>query len=149
LSLLGVLKGGEITVSAGLNTTTYTSNGTDTVGDLIQAINANDFGNAQVAASLNGSGNLVIASKNTTDVVTVGGLYASNIGFGVGNTSSKPTKKTAPAATTPVTTPSSSKTSNTASTAKSYTTPATEMVSTAASLLSDSGAGGSLVDMLA
>ena len=149
LSLLGVLNGGKITVGAGKNTTTYTSNGTDTVGNLLQAINANDFGNAQVSAALNHSGNLVITSKNTSDVITVGGLYASNIGFGVGNTSFKPTKKTAPAATTPATTQSSSKTSSTASTAKSYTTPATEMVSTAASLLSDSGAGGSLVDMLA
>ena len=84
LSLLGVLNGGEITVSAGANTTTYTSSGTDTVGDLLQAINANDYGNAQVSASLNHNGNLVITSKNTTDVITVGGLYASNIGFGGG-----------------------------------------------------------------
>ena len=148
LSLLGVLHGGEITVSAGANTTTYNSTGTDTVGDLLQAINANDFGSAQVSASLSRSGNLVITSKNTTDVITVGGLYASNIGFGVGNNSFKPTKTTAPAASTPTTTPSSSKTSSTASTAKSYSTPATEMVGTAASLLSDSGAAGNLVDML-
>jgi len=149
LSLLGVFPGGEITVSAGANTTTFTSSATDTVGSLLQAINANDYGNAQVTASLNSNGNLVITSKNTTDVVTVGGLYASNIGFGVSNNSFKPTKTTAPAAPPPATTTSSSKTSSTASTAKSYTTPATEMVGTAASLLSDSGAGGSLVDMLA
>jgi hypothetical protein len=147
LSLLGVLHGGEITVSAGANTTTYNSSGTDTVGDLLKAINANDYGNAQVSASLSRNGNLVITSKNTTDVVTVGGLYASNIGFGVGNTSFKATKKTAPAPTTPAPT-QSSKTSP-PSTAKSYTTRATEMVSSAASLLSDSGVAGSLVDLLA
>ena len=146
LSLLGVLHGGEITVSAGANTTTYTSSGTDTVGDLLQAINANDYGNAQVTASLGRNGNLVLTSKNTTDVVTVGGLYASNIGFGVGNTSFKATKKTVPAPTTPAPT-QSSKTSP-PSTAKSYTTPATEMVSSAASLLSDSGVAGSLVNLL-
>jgi hypothetical protein len=148
LSLLGVLHGGEITVSAGANTTTYTSSGTDTVGDLLKAINANDYGNAQVTAALGPHGNLVITSKNTTNTITVGGLYASNIGFGVGNTTFKPTKTTAPAPSTPATTQTSSKTSNTASTAKSYSTPATEMVSTAASLLSDSGAAGSLVNML-
>lgn len=147
LSLLGVLHGGEITVSAGANTTTYNSSGTDTIGDLLKAINANDYGNAQVSASLSRNGNLVITSKNTTDVVTVGGLYASNIGFGVGNTSFKATKKTAPAPTTPAPT-QSSKTSP-PSTAKSYTTRATEMVSSAASLLSDSGVAGSLVNLLA
>src|SRR5579863_4988688 len=115
LSLLGVLHGGEITVSAGANTTTYTSTGTDTVGDLLQAINANDFGNAQVTAALGVHGNLVLTSKNTTNMITVGGLYASNIGFGVGNNSFKPTKKTVPAASTPATTQSPSKTSSTAS----------------------------------
>jgi hypothetical protein len=148
LALLGVLHGGEITVSTGINTTTYTSTGTDTVGDLLKAINANDFGSAQVTAALNPHGNLVLTSKNTTNVITVGGLYASNIGFGIGNNTFKPTKTTAPAPSTPATTQSSSKASSTASTAKSYSTSATEMVSTAASLLSDSGAAGSLVDML-
>ena len=145
LALLGVLPGGEITVSAGKNLTTYTSTGTDTVGDLLKAINANDFGNAQVSASLNSSGNLVITSKNTAEVFTVGGLYAGNIGFGVGHNTFTPTKKTVPAPSTPAKTQSPSTTS---STAKSYTTQATEMVSTASSLLSDSGAAGSLVDLL-
>lgn len=147
LSLLGVLSGGKITITAGMNTTTYTSTGTDTVGDLLKAINTNSYGSAQVTAVLNSHGNLVLTSKNTTDVILVGGLYASNVGFGVSNDTFKPTKKTVPA---PVTTPqTSSATSSNTKTAKSYTTPATEMLSTAASLLSDSGAGGSLVDMLA
>ena len=146
LSLLGVLAGGKISVTAGNHTTTYTSTGTDTVGDLLKVINTNSFGSAQVTAALNSHGNIVLTSKNTTEVILVGGLYASNIGFGATNDSFKPTKKTVPAA--PATTPTSSKTSGTASTAKSYSTPATEMVSTAASLLSDSGAAGSLVNML-
>jgi hypothetical protein len=143
LSLLGVLAGGKISVTAGVHMTTYTSTGTDTVGDLLKAINTNSFGSAQVTAVLNSHGNLVLTSKNTTDVILVGGLYASNIGFGVGNETFKPTKTTAPAPQTSYTTSSNAKT------AKSYSTPATEMVGTAASLLSDSGAGGTLVDMLA
>ena len=97
LSLLGVLAGGKISVTAGMHTTTYTSTGTDTVGDLIKAINTNSFGSAQVTAALNSHGNLVLTSKNTTDVILVGGLYASNVGFGVGNQTFKPTTKTVPA----------------------------------------------------
>jgi len=148
LSLLGILSGGTITISAGKNLTTYTTTGTDTVGDLLKAINANDFGSAQVTASLNHSGNLVLTSKNTSDVFVVSGLYASNIGFGAGHNTFTPTKTTVPSPSTPAPTQSPSKTSSTASTAKSYSTPATQMVSTAASLLGDSGVAGSLVDML-
>ena len=147
LSLLGVLAGGKISVTAGMHTTTYTSTGTDTVGDLLKAINTNSFGSAQVTAALNSRGNLVLTSKNTTDVILVGGLYASNVGFGIGNQTFKPTTKTVPAPPAPP--PTTSATSSNAKTPKSYSTPATEMVGTAASLLSDSGAGGSLVDMLA
>lgn len=147
LSLLGVLHGGEITVSAGINTTTYTSTGTDTVGDLLKAINANDFGSAQVTAALGPHGNLVLTSKNTTNMITVGGLYASNIGFGVGNKTFKPTKKTVPAASTP--TLATTTTSTNTKTPKSYATPTTEMASSAASLLAGSGVAGSLVNMLA
>lgn len=147
LSLLGVLPGGEITISSGINTTTYTSTGTDTVGDLLKAINTNSFGSAQVTAALGPHGNLVLSSKNTTSMIMVGGLYALNIGFGVGNNSFKPTKKTVPAASTPP--PATPTTSTNTKTPKSYTTPATEMASSAASLLAGSGAAGSLVDMLA
>jgi hypothetical protein len=147
LSLLGVLSGGKITITAGMNTTSYTSTGSDTVGDLLKAINTNSYGSAQVTAALNSHGNLVLTSKNTTDVILVGGLYASNIGFAVGNQTFKPTTKTVPAPPPAPQAPSA--TSSNTKTAKSYSTPATEMVGTAASLLSDSGAGGSLVDMLA
>lgn len=145
LSLLGVLSGGKITISAGINTTTYTSTGTDTVGDLLKVINTNSYGSAQVTAALGPHGNLVLTSKNTTNTITVGGVYASNIGFGVGNNTFKPTKTTVAAPAAPKAPPTPS--TNT-KTAKSYTTPASVMVGTAASLLSDSGAGGSLVDML-
>lgn len=151
LSTLGILAGGAITVSAGGDTTTYASTGTDTVGDLMHAINADLFGNAPVTASLNKSGRLVLTAKNDTDLITVGGLYASNVGFGVGNNTFKPTKGPANAAAAtpaPASTPAKSSAS-TAKTPKSYTTPASEMVGTAASVLADSGAGGSLVDMLA
>lgn len=158
LSLLGVLAGGSITVSAGANTTEYTSTGTDTVGDLLSAINANNFGNAQVTASLNSSGNLVLTSKNDTNTIIVGGIYASNIGFAVGHQTFTPTKSSSSSAasggtgtsTASSASSSTSTKSSSSSTAKtSYTTLASEMSSSAASLLSDSGVGGTLVDMLA
>jgi flagellar hook-associated protein len=161
LSLLGILAGGTITICAGANTTTYRSTGTDTVGDLMNAINANDFGNAAVTASLSRNGRLVLTSKNDTDTITVGGIYASNIGFAVGKQTFTPTKGTsssstassgrgtsAPAANAASSTSNGNSTSR-ANGKKSYSTEASEMLSSASSLLSDSGDGGSLVDMLA
>ncbi|HEX4408541.1 MAG TPA: flagellar hook-basal body complex protein [Xanthobacteraceae bacterium] len=88
LSSLGVSAGQTITVSDGTNTTSYTSTGTDTVGDLMSAING---GSATVTASLNGSGDLVLAGNNFTSSVTVGGTAASAIGFGAGQNSFSPT----------------------------------------------------------
>ena len=79
---LGFLTRGNFTVSDGTYTTTYQSTGTDTVGDLINAINSSAPGNAQVTAWLNGSGNLVISSKNLIDTVSVSGDYAAALGFG-------------------------------------------------------------------
>jgi len=156
LSLLGVLAGGTITVGAGSNTTTYTSTGSDTVGALLSAINANDYGNAAVTASLNSKGNLVITSKNDTDSIIVGGLYASNIGFAVGHQIFMPTKGSSSSSSTTSTSNSSAASSSTStkstssgSSKTSYTTVASEMSSSAASLLSDSGVGGTLVNMLA
>lgn len=161
LSLLGILAGGRITIGAGANVTTYTSTGTDTVGDLMNAINANDFGNAAVTASLSRDGRLVLTSKNHTDTITVGGIYASNIGFGMGNQTFTPTKGTSSSSTassgtgtSPPAAEAASSSSNgnsitTANNKKSYSTVASEMLSSAASLLSDSGDGGTLVDMLA
>jgi len=103
-----------------------------------------------VTAALSSHGNLVLTSKNTTDVILIGGLYASNLGFGVGNQTFKPTKKTAPVASTPApAATTSATTSSNTKTPKSYATPTTEMASSAASLLAGSGVAGSLVNMLA
>jgi hypothetical protein len=149
LSTLGIPAGGVITVSAGQNMTTYASTGSDTVGNLMNAINSNLVGNAAVTATLNPSGRLVLTSKNTTDTITVGALYSRNVGFGASNNTFKPTTKTstAPPASPPPA--ASTQSSSTTSTKKSYTTPASERASTAASLLSASGVAGSIVNMLA
>jgi trimeric autotransporter adhesin len=153
LTALGIPAGASITVSAGGNTTTYASTGTDTVGDLMNAINQDYYGNAAVTASLNKEGDLVLTSKNTTDTITVGGYYASNIGFGVGHTTFKPTAASpssadASSSSSSATSASTSK-SSTKSSSTSYTTVNSESMSSAASLLSDSGVAGSIVDMLA
>ena len=88
LLTLGIPPTGTVTVSDGTNTTTYSSTGTDTVGDLVNALNQkNVYGNAQVAAWLNSSGQLVISGLNVTDPVSVGGTFASNVGFGAKNSS--------------------------------------------------------------
>ena len=158
LSQLGIPAGATFTVSAGGNTTTYATTGSDTVGDLMAALNNHQYGNAQVTASLNATGDLVIKSNNATDTVTIGGVYASNIGFKPGDRTFKPTGSTASpaissaaaaASTASASSSKSSTTSSASSTAKkSYTTTSSLMQSTAASVLSDSGAGGTLVDML-
>src|SRR5580704_7654660 len=93
---LGFLTRGNFTVSDGTYTTPYQSTGSDTVGDLVSAINANAPGNAQVTAYLNGSGNLVITSKNLTDTVSVSGDYASALGFGSNNATFAPTAPSPP-----------------------------------------------------
>ena len=61
LASLGITSGETITVNDGTNTTTYTSTGSDTVADLISAING---GSAKVTASLNGSGDLVLTGND-------------------------------------------------------------------------------------
>jgi hypothetical protein len=83
---------GSFTVSDGLNTTTFNvTQGSATVGDLINAINSNAAGNANAFAYLNTSGNLVVTGTNTTDTITVGGTYASALGFGGSNDTFAPT----------------------------------------------------------
>ncbi|HEX4408532.1 MAG TPA: hypothetical protein VH206_07160 [Xanthobacteraceae bacterium] len=125
LLTLGIVQNGTITVTAGNNTTTYASTGTDTVGDLINAIsNPNIAKDAQVTATLDSSGHLVITSKNTTDSVSIGGLYASNVGFGPKNDSFTPVAPTAPAASASATTSSTSTSgASSSSTSKTSTTP--------------------------
>jgi hypothetical protein len=151
LSSLGVLQGGSFYVTSGKNTTTYTSTGSDTIGDLISTLNTNLPGNAQVTASINSKGRLVIASKNTTDQISISGVYASNFGYAVGNQNFKPTKATAPAATSSTSTTSSSKTTSTSTKSNTAGLPSTFTLNatSAATLLASSGASGSLVDLIA
>ena len=75
LASLGIAAGNQITINDGTNTTTYTSTGSDTIGDLITAING---GSATVKASLNASGNLVLTAdpNDYTASITVGGTSA-------------------------------------------------------------------------
>jgi len=149
LLTLGIPQNGAVTVSDGTNTTSYASNGSDTVGNLISAINANVAGNAYVSASLNSAGKIVIAAKNTTETITVGGTFASDVGFGHGNTTFTPNS-----AVKPVTPQYSSgaTTANSASTTSSkkplqLTTTLNE--TSAESILTASGQAGTLVNMLA
>ena len=101
---LGFLTRGTFTVSDGTFTTTYQATGTDTVGDLISAINSGPPGNALVHAWLNGSGDLVITSQNKNDTVTVGGDYAAALGFG----SRQSAHSSPPPASTPAVRPAAS-----------------------------------------
>ena len=163
LSSLGILPGGTVTVSAGTNATTYTSTGTDTVGDLINALNIDLPTNAQLVASVNTKDQLVITSRNDTDSIAIvgTGTDAAVLGFGVGNSGFQPTAASGSSATSgsstssassssaSSSTASSTSSSTSASTSRSYATVASETASSAASLLSASGAGGTLVDLLA
>jgi hypothetical protein len=161
---LGFLTRGDFTVSDGTSTTTYQSTGTDTVGDLISAINSGAPGNAQVRAWLNGSGNLVITSLNKFDNVTVGGDYAAALGFGSTNATFAPV--TPPPVSHPVVSSSSSASGSNASSSatggSSSTGTATaasgiannsalalQTGSTAELLLASSGSAGSLLNILA
>jgi hypothetical protein len=167
LITLGIPAGGKVTVSDGTNTTTYASTGTDTVADLIGAINKTAYGNAQVNATLNGSGQLVLTGDSVTDSITVGGLFASNIGFGTTNSSFQPIAPTSSTASSSTTSSSSSSgaagsstSSASSSTGSSTTAPTNSAVffnssyalqtgGTAETLLAGSGLGGSLLNLLA
>ncbi len=150
LSTLGIPAGGAITINSGGDTTTYASTGSDTVGNLISAINADAVGNAPLTATLNSHGNLVLTSKNSTNLISIGDVYAANIGFGVGNNSFKPTKTTSSSPSTATSAASSSSSANqSSSTSKeSFITVASENAGSAASLLSASGVAGGLTNML-
>jgi hypothetical protein len=169
LSSLGILANEDIQVSAGTHTTTYTSTGSDTVGDLINAINVDLPTNANVTASLNAKGQLVITSRDTTDTITIGGTATApaSVGFGVGNTAFAPTTPSASASGTSSASSSSnsstgsasgqsssstaSSTSGSSKTASTSTSAALAQqgFATAASILSANGVSGTLVDMLA
>ena len=148
LSTLGVLEGGSIYISAGGNTTTFTSTGTDTVGDLLSTINTNLPNFAQVTASLNNRGDIVLKSKNTKDQINVSGVFASNVGFATNNHTFKPI---AASGTKPTTTTTSSSKSDATSAPKANTSLQNSLAmnnGSAANFLAASGASGSLVNML-
>jgi len=161
---LGFLTRGNFTVSDGTFTTTYQSTGTDTVGDLVSAVNSGAPDNAQVRAWLNGSGDLVITSLNKLDTVTVGGDYAAALGFGTTNATFAPV--TPPPVSHPVVSSSSSASGSNASSSatggSSSTGTATaasgiannsalalQTGSTAELLLASSGSAGSILNILA
>lgn len=163
LSTLGILPGGTITVGTGSNTTTYTSTGTDTIGDLINTLNVNLPGNANVTATLNTRGKLVITSRDKTSAIYIGGsgTDASAIGFGLNNNTfpakaaskTATTSKSSSTSSTSSSASSSSKTTSSSSSSHKSALPSllayTEQgVTTASGILSDSGVGGSLVDLL-
>lgn len=167
LSSLGILPGGTITVGTGANTTTYTSTGTDTVGDLLNAINLDLPTNANVTAKLGVDGQLVITSRDTKSAIFIGGsgTDAAAIGFGLGHNTFLP-KTAASSSTTSSSTSSSSANSSSSSTAgstassttstnsaktavPSYLALAEQNVTAAEGVLSGAGASGSLVNLLA
>jgi hypothetical protein len=160
LSTLGIPPNGTITVSDGTNTTTYSSTGTDTIASLIGAINANVAGNAYVTASLNGKGNLVITGKNQKESVIVGGTFASDVGFRPGNQTFQPTAGSPSSSSSSASSATSGTSASTGATTSSSTGISTktskalqavtnaETVTTAASLLAQSGVSGNLIDML-
>jgi hypothetical protein len=162
LSGLGFLTRGNFTVSDGTFTTTYQSTGTDTIGDLISAINSGAPGNAQVRAWLNASGDLVITSLNKFDTVTAGGDYAVALGFGNTNATFAPVKPPPVSHPAVSSSPSGSNASSSATGGSSSTGTATaasgiannsalalQTGSTAELLLASSGSAGSILNILA
>ena len=158
LSTLGILPGGTITVGTGANTTTYTSTGTDTIADLINAINVDLPTNANVTATLNLKGRLVITSRDNKSAIFIGGsgTDAAAIGFHSGNNTFLPKAASSSSASSASsssagtsTVPSKSSSTGSKSTAKSYATLASETAMGAESLLSASGLSGNLVNLLA
>jgi hypothetical protein len=155
LSSLGILPGGTLTISASTNGTTYTSTGTDTVGDLINAINVDLSTNAHVTASINAGGQLVITSMNNKDSIAVvgSGTDAAAIGFGAKNSSAQPTTPSTTSTTGSSTASSSTGTSSSASSTSNVASEFSKSLAqngatTAQSILSASGVSGTLINMI-
>ena len=163
LASLGILPGGTISFGDGSsNTTVYTSTGSDTVGDLINAINN---GPAFLTAAISSSGKLTVTARDTTASVVISGTGtdAAAIGFGNKNDTFQPVKPAASgsAASTASGTAGSSTASTSSSAATGTSTSGSseslaavtsvfeESASSAASILSASGVSGSLVNLLA
>jgi flagellar hook protein FlgE len=94
---LGLTAGQTITINDGINPLfTYTATGTDTIANLMAAINAAHTGNTlDVTAALSGgtSGDLVLTGTSGISSITVGGTASADtaVGFGAGNNSFQPT----------------------------------------------------------
>ncbi len=158
LTTLRIPPNTAFTVSDGTNTNTYTSTGTDTVGDLINGLNAVGPTAANVVTYLNSSGNIVVAGTNNTVSVSVGGTFASNIGFGAKNDSFAPV---APATSSSSSSGSSSSSSGSSASSSSGTSTAPASLQNTATAFNSSAAlqtgstaesllgNGSLVDLLA
>jgi flagellar hook protein FlgE len=91
---LGLPAGETITISDGVNTPTfsYTTTGTDTIGDVMTAIrNANTAGTLDISATLSGSGgtsgDLVLTGTSGIASITVGGTATADSGIGFSTTS--------------------------------------------------------------
>jgi hypothetical protein len=163
LLTLGIVPNGKINVSDGTDTTTYVSSGTDTVADLIDGINKTAYGNAQVHATLNSNGQLVLTGNNVTASISVGGLFASNIGFGAKNDSFQPVAPTPSSSTSSSSSNSATSSTGTSGSSASATNAtgrspaavffnssyAIQTGGTAETLLASSGLGGSLLNVLA
>jgi cellulose 1,4-beta-cellobiosidase len=141
LFTLGILAKGTVTVNDGTNTTTYQSTGSDTVGDLINAINKNVYGHAQVTAGLNASGKLTLTANNQTATIQVGGSYAANVGFGASNNFFQPITPTAATGSSSSTSSGSSSTSGSGGTKTSSSSSATASTSAAKTSTSSAAAG--------
>jgi hypothetical protein len=168
LSGLDFNTSGTFTVNDGLNTTTYTVAQGASVGDLINAVNSNAAGNAAAFAYLNTSGNMVVTGTNTTSTITIGGNYASALGFGASNNVFAPTAgSTGAIGTSGSSSTSSSSTSGSSSTGSNSTSssstgtaakpsgiPANSALAlqsggTAEILLASNGLSGNILNMLA
>ncbi len=160
--MLGILPNSKITVGDGTHTTTYVSTGKDTIANLTSAINTTAYGNAQVTASLNSSGQLVLTGNNDTASISVGGLFASNIGFGAKNANFQPTAPTSSSSNSSSSPSGAASSTSVASSSpgSSTSTPTRPAVlfnssyalqtgGTAETLLASSGLGGSLLNVLA
>jgi hypothetical protein len=83
---LGISSGQTITINDGVNSLfTYTSTGSDTVANLISAINsAHTGGTLDVSAALIGgsTGNLVLTGTNGIASITVGGTATADTAIG-------------------------------------------------------------------
>ena len=97
--------------------------GAFTMGDLINAINVDLPTNAQVTASLDNTGHLVITSRHTSDIIVIGGggTDQANLGFGVANKEFMPVTPTASSSDTSSSSSSSSRFRPRSSTRRSRT----------------------------